>query len=980
MDEDNPLLADQNSFEDAPVPYLVTTPEGGILAANRQAAIMFNVPAQDLVGQSLFAFAVHDDRVWLQGRLNTVISTARPGHPVFSGELHLQPRDKPVTHVTFNLNMAYDDAQQVTALRWVLHGGRTVTTASRQPQPHWLHTLAENAPDILYRIRLVPTRQFDYVNPAVTAITGYTPEDHYADPDLGFKLVHPEDRPLLEQFARKGPDSAPLTLRWVCKDGRVIWTEQVNVPVYDDTGNLVALEGVARDVTDRKQAELALRTNQARYQQIARNIPAITYQFVLYPDGQYSMPYVSADCDKILGISAEAIMADVGAAFDLVSAQDQAQTIQQIAESAQTMTNFRAEYRLVRHDEQVVWVYLEATPRRVDTGEVIWDGIAIDLTEHKRIEQTLRDSEERYRKLVDILPDGVMVHQEGKCVFANHASARIVNTRSPDDLLGTSVLDCVHPDYRQGTLARLQDWLDARQNVPVFEEKFLRRDGVPIDVEVMATSFTYHHKPATLIVFWDISDRKQAELDLRASEAQYRALFDNASDAIFVHDLAGHILDVNRAACAQLGYSREALLQMTVHHLDQCPEFKQRRAELLATGFISFRAELRCSDGTIVPMEVNCRLIEYGGRPAILSTARNLTEREAMEAARRESEEKYRLLVEASHDGILLLGLEGQMLDCNSAARAMFGYDQDVIFRLTLDELVALDDVSLEDEAVLVEGTARRADGTTFLVEISTRHVMVNEEAMMIVYIHDITEHQRAEQQRVDLLLEKERVRMLTNFVQDVSHEFRTPLSVIHVLADTLEKTLQPPVKSQQRLARIKAQTDYIGKLIEAMLTMSQLDSQVQGQMTAVNLNQLLHNIATNVQAQVDSKALTLQFDLAAAAPVVYGNERQLYQALYNIVDNAIQFTPDEGTVTLQTRTSPEQVQVRVMDTGSGIHPDDIPHIFKRFFRGDKSRTSRGAGLGLSIAAKAVELHSGHIQVDSQPDQGSTFTVSLPRA
>ncbi len=125
--------------------------------------------------------------------------------------------------------------------------------------------LAENAQDIIYRIRLRPDRGFDYVSPAATSMTGYTPEDHYADPDLGIKLVHPDDRHLLLDVISGGaPLDRPLVLRWVCKDGGTIWTEQRNVPVFDDSGELVAMEGIARDVTERMEAAEALAASAER--------------------------------------------------------------------------------------------------------------------------------------------------------------------------------------------------------------------------------------------------------------------------------------------------------------------------------------------------------------------------------------------------------------------------------------------------------------------------------------------------------------------------------------------------------------------------------------------------------------------------------------------------------------------------------------------------------------------------------------------
>lgn len=137
--------------------------------------------------------------------------------------------------------------------------------------------LAENARDLIYRIELVPERRFSYVSPAATRITGYTPEEHYRDPELGFKLVHPDDRTvLMDVLENHDTLGRPLVLRWCRKDGEVIWTEQNNVPIYDDNGSLVAIEGIARDITYRKQLEETLEASNRRLAAFLRVSKAVT--------------------------------------------------------------------------------------------------------------------------------------------------------------------------------------------------------------------------------------------------------------------------------------------------------------------------------------------------------------------------------------------------------------------------------------------------------------------------------------------------------------------------------------------------------------------------------------------------------------------------------------------------------------------------------------------------------------------------------
>jgi PAS domain S-box-containing protein len=179
--------------------------------------------------------------------------------------------------------------------------------------------LAEKSQDLIYRIQLLPTRKFEYISPSATTITGYTPEEYYADPDLGFKVFHPDDRPILQKIAEEELSSGkPLVLRWVRKDGTILWSEQRNVPILDDTGNLIALEGIARDITEQKQAEEALRENEKRLRTL---FTTMTEGVILIsPDGQIVQANPAAE--RILGLTRSEIEARnyVASAWEILRA------------------------------------------------------------------------------------------------------------------------------------------------------------------------------------------------------------------------------------------------------------------------------------------------------------------------------------------------------------------------------------------------------------------------------------------------------------------------------------------------------------------------------------------------------------------------------------------------------------------------------------------------------------------------------------
>ncbi len=260
--------------------------------------------------------------------------------------------------------------------------------------------LAENAQDLIYRYRLLPTRGFEYVSPSATPITGYTPEDHYADPDLGFKLVHPDDRPLLQSIAQGDfARSQAITLRWVRKDGTVIWTEQRNVPIYDEAGNLVAIEGIARDVTERKRMEQALLESERRFREMLETVELVA----LLLDTRGNITFCNDYLSRLLGYQREELIGQNW--FDVCLPPGVRETVRSAVFGSIAAGSIAPHYEnpvLTRQGEQrlILW---NNTLLRDTEGKVIGSAsIGEDITERKRTEEQVQAHQRFLTLLNDI--------------------------------------------------------------------------------------------------------------------------------------------------------------------------------------------------------------------------------------------------------------------------------------------------------------------------------------------------------------------------------------------------------------------------------------------------------------------------------------------------------------------------------------------------------------------------------------------------
>lgn len=239
-----------------------------------------------------------------------------------------------------------------------------------------------------------------------------------------------------------------------------------------------------------------------------------------------------------------------------------------------------------------------------------------------------------------------------------------------------------------------------------------------------------------------------------------------------------------------------------------------------------------------------------------------------------------------------------------------------------------------------------------------------------------------AAQQNILHVLEATKIAALQEFIGDVSHDLRTPLTSIRASIYLLRK-LTDPIKRSHHIDVLEHQARHLEELIDNLLSMTRLDNDItEFKLRKIQVNDVIEEILANTSPIAIQKDLYVDVDLAPDMPPLLIDRLKILRALVNLVDNAMMFTPEGGSIFIRTSYAydHQEIVIEIGDTGIGIEEEHIPHIFQRFYRVEKSRnsTTGGSGLGLAITQKIIERHTGRIEVESQPGVGSVFRVFIP--
>jgi PAS domain S-box-containing protein len=498
--------------------------------------------------------------------------------------------------------------------------------------------------------------------------------------------------------------------------------------------------------------------------------------------------------------------------------------------------------------------------------------------------------------------------------------------------------------------------------------------------------------------------KKQAEEAVRASEARYRRLADNAPDVIFRYQVSPVLACeyVSPVVEEMLGYSPEdyyanpELIFTRAHPDDRTllAELAQDSSQLK----LPFTLRWFAKDGRTVWTEQRMTFTrdEKGVVTSVEGIARDITAARQAEEALRKSENRFRLLFEESPVGIAILR-EGALLYTNRAFMSIFGFaDVTDLAGTPFEARIAPQQRAevmhrLTDQAftlpLSLETYGQRKDGSTFPIYVQIGLIELADGLAQVAYINDMTIHKqlqeethKAELLRMELAKEKELAELKERFASMVSHEFRTPLTVIRMSCGLIEEYADrlPPEKTKKFLNDIQSQVEYMVELLEDVLTIGKTRAgKVAFNPELLDLSGVCADIVEQLQLTSGSGHKML-FSNYSQIRFVYLDPHLLRHILVNLLSNAIKYSPKGSEVRLTVREEEKQIVFQIGDQGIGIPPEDQEHLFEPFHRASNTRHIQGTGLGLAIVKGNVEAHGGNISVSSAEGAGTTFTVTLP--
>lgn len=831
-----------------------------------------------------------------------------------------------------------------------------------------------------------------YVNDAFCAMLGYAREEIIGQNLTRFLVPASIDKQQQQMLVQKTGQKARYELTWQAKDGHLVSTLISSHPIIDDAGHYRGSFAVIADITDFKQTQAALAASETRLKR-AEHVAQIGHYEIEIASGNAIW---SDETFRIFGRSPAEGAPNVEQYAALLHPDDREPLLSMFEHSITTGALFDLVYRIIRPDGEVRYVHSIGTLGEAPANQGKMFGTIQDITEQRAVQAALRENEDRFRLSFEFSHTGMaLVSPTGAFIDVNQRTCDILGyTR--DELMALDYTTITHPDDHTRFMASFGQALAGEYDSYTMEKRYLHKDGHVIwgvlSIAIIRdTAGAPMYATAQLV---DVTEQHAVQAALRESEERFRQIASTISEVFWMTDLAMNTtLYVSPAYEKIWGRPCDTLYQDSGSWLDAIhPADRDGVVDVLQ---LHRQGTATKKEYRIIQPDGSIRWVQDRAFPVlndagevyrIAGICEDITARKLAEDALRESEAR----LEAAQEHARLGNWE---IDPTTWT----GYWSKQMYELyyrdpatgvpTMDEYLELMHPDDREQFLIATNNKTAAfDHRTNPANGPVRHLSltvncIEDHAGEVVKVTgtvlDITTRKQAEQQQLALELEKRRAEILAKLVQDIKHEVGTSLTVIYSNLHLIKRQVAG-LADNPKLAMLEKHIQYIEQLIDRMLMMARLDTISNLSMEQLDINRLAEITQRHFRVIVEENNLTLTLDLAADLPTIQADPHLIIQALQRIIENAVRYTPGPGTITLKTLTHDDEVLIEVRDTGIGINAADLPHIFERFYRVDQARSTRGAGLGLSIAQRIAEAHHGRIEVESEPGIGSTFRLYLP--
>jgi PAS domain S-box-containing protein len=760
----------------------------------------------------------------------------------------------------------------------------------------------------------------------------------------------------------------------------------------DPAGNLRGFSVISRDLTESSESG-------AKYRGLMEAAPDA--MVVVNQGGEIVLLNVQAEKqfgyrrDELLGQKVTNIIPE-GFAERLI-ADDLRSTEDALAQQIGTGIELNA----LRKDGSEFPIEIMLSPLQSPEGTLVTAAIR-DISVRKEAEKVLAQMEGKYRGLMEAAPDAmVVVNQGGKIVLLNVQAEKQFGYRR-DELLGQRVTNIIPQGFAERLVAddlRSAEDALAQEIGTGIELNALRKDGSEFPIELMLSPLESAEGMLITAAIRDISVRKNAAKVLAQMEGKYRGLMEAAPDAMVVVNQRGEIVLLNLQAEKQFGYRRDELLGQRVTNIiprgfaerlvaDDLRSAEDALAQEIGTG-IELNA-LR-KDGSEFPIELMLSPLESAEGMLITAAIRDITVRRNAEKHLAQMEGKYRGLLEAAPDAMVVVNQGGEIVLLNLQAEKQFGYRRNELLgqkvtniipegfaeRLIADGLRSAEDALGQQIGTGIELSGRRKDRTEFPIELMLSPLSGAEGTLVTAAIRDISVRNAAE---ADLLHKVEELNRsneeLGQFAYIASHDLQEPLRMVASYTQLLSRRYTGKLDSDadEFIAYAVDGATRMQRLIQDLLAYSRVGTKGKNLLNTSSEDALRHALS-NLRGAIEESGALVTHDLL---PEVMADEMQLVQLFQNLVGNAIKYQkPGIPKIHIAALNGGRQYRFSVQDNGLGIDPQYFERIFGMFQRLHKREEFAGTGIGLAICKKIVERHGGQISVESQPGIGSTFRFAL---